>query len=616
MLQSVKISELPSADTLTEDDLIVVDQPDDTKKATLFQVLNHLEDTVEQSVLVELAQPTGAGKSGLMKGGTVQDALTFLTPGMVSSDPYTNFGTAMIAAFQQAMAQGYGEIRIPAGVYTLDRTIDVTLSRSMTLVFSPDAYIYVTSPMTAFKININAKHLNITANGARIMSNWGSTTSASPVYALHLIDASLDKSCSVTDFKVGYVGASKFDYAIRNESINLGTFHRCLLQGKNGIYLESNLANGASAHAMGCQFIGNEIYVDADVFTIANQGALGCEGLIIADGQYITSGTAIRISNVGLTSSSYLPPLVRILNNHINAYQGLYVKDVSRLFVVGNDFQTKYNLTTVVKGIIELGGVQVFEHHGNAYSAVGYGGADATYKATPVYQFASTLTNAFFNSTGNVYWLPGMTKPAYDFESAVNVTRVLSANETLNSAGTWVSSSYKNLITLAPHASIGNNGAASGLDYSSDATFSGGVLTLGSTPPQGFTYNIGTSVVPNSSVITQIVSPAGMVGKEINLLFSAAEVTFTHGVNMICPDQKSAVMSIPNVVKVFAFNTTQTRIMDIGGNTTRRIDITSAPTSKTSAGYHGAEFFDTATKRYYKYFVGYGWVYTTMTDIP
>lgn len=64
MLQSVKISELPSADTLTEDDLIVIDQPDDTKKATLFQVLNHLEDSVEQSTLVVLAQPTGAGKVG------------------------------------------------------------------------------------------------------------------------------------------------------------------------------------------------------------------------------------------------------------------------------------------------------------------------------------------------------------------------------------------------------------------------------------------------------------------------------------------------------------------------------------------------------------------------
>lgn len=56
MLQSVKISELPSATTLTEDDLIVVDQPDDTKKATLFQVFSHLEDTVEQSVLAAQSQ--------------------------------------------------------------------------------------------------------------------------------------------------------------------------------------------------------------------------------------------------------------------------------------------------------------------------------------------------------------------------------------------------------------------------------------------------------------------------------------------------------------------------------------------------------------------------------
>lgn len=79
MLQSVKISELPSATTLTEDDLIVVDQPDDTKKATLFQVFSHLEDTVEQSVLVELAKPTGAGKVGLSQGGTVQDAIFYKT---------------------------------------------------------------------------------------------------------------------------------------------------------------------------------------------------------------------------------------------------------------------------------------------------------------------------------------------------------------------------------------------------------------------------------------------------------------------------------------------------------------------------------------------------------
>ena len=87
MLQSVKISELPSADTLTEDDLIVVDQPDETKKATLFQVLNHLEDSVEQSTLAVLAQPTGGKKIRLSQGGTVQDAIVTVHVDAFGADP-------------------------------------------------------------------------------------------------------------------------------------------------------------------------------------------------------------------------------------------------------------------------------------------------------------------------------------------------------------------------------------------------------------------------------------------------------------------------------------------------------------------------------------------------
>ena len=74
MLQSVKISELPSAGTLTEDDLIVVDQPDDTKKATLFQVSNYLEDVVGQSTLAALAQPDGSDK--VYKGKAPLDEIT------------------------------------------------------------------------------------------------------------------------------------------------------------------------------------------------------------------------------------------------------------------------------------------------------------------------------------------------------------------------------------------------------------------------------------------------------------------------------------------------------------------------------------------------------------
>lgn len=75
MLQSIKISELPSAETLSDDDLVIVDQPDNTKKATLFQVLGQISDSVEGSVLDVLAQPTGAGKSNTTEGLTVQQVI-------------------------------------------------------------------------------------------------------------------------------------------------------------------------------------------------------------------------------------------------------------------------------------------------------------------------------------------------------------------------------------------------------------------------------------------------------------------------------------------------------------------------------------------------------------
>ena len=92
MLQSVKISELPSADTLTEDDLIVVDQPDDTKKATLFQVVSKIEEAVEQTTLDTLAQPDGATKSGY-GGSTVAGTLDapYVITGRVNiRNPYWN----------------------------------------------------------------------------------------------------------------------------------------------------------------------------------------------------------------------------------------------------------------------------------------------------------------------------------------------------------------------------------------------------------------------------------------------------------------------------------------------------------------------------------------------
>lgn len=116
------------------------------------------------------------------------------------------------------------------------------------------------------------------------MSNWGAADGTN-VAAFRLKDATLDKSLSVTDLKVGMADTtSKFGYAVYGSALNLPTFHRCLLQGNVGIYLESALLNRASSHAMGPQIMFCEIYTTTFCVDIANQGVLGCEGIIIMGG--------------------------------------------------------------------------------------------------------------------------------------------------------------------------------------------------------------------------------------------------------------------------------------------------------------------------------------------
>ncbi|QGV85817.1 hypothetical protein F7P08_00505 [Klebsiella pneumoniae] len=90
----------------------------------------------------------GASLIGLEGQGTVQDALFFMTPMIAAADPavgvsdvYAKFGTAMNAAISKAQKQGCGLIFVPGGRYTLDVTIAATLSRSLTILFSADAYI-------------------------------------------------------------------------------------------------------------------------------------------------------------------------------------------------------------------------------------------------------------------------------------------------------------------------------------------------------------------------------------------------------------------------------------------------------------------------------------------
>lgn len=564
-------------------------------------------DTLRQN-LGSSEEGLGISLNALEQGGNGQHLAVFVSPQMRHADPYSHFGAAMMAAFSTAMTMGIGEVRVPAGVYVLDSTVAVTLSMSMALVFDPGVIIYVDSPLTAFNFDVNGKHLAIEGNNARILSRWGSLANTGTV-ACKFTDATLDKSLTVSNLKVGTADSkSKFQHSIYGTGLNLTTFTDCVFQSTYGIYLESVLLNGTLYHAMGNCIDGCKIYTDDCCIKIGNQGALGCEGFIVNGGELVCDTTAIIIDNIGLTSSAYLPPLFRIESVHISAYRALYAKDISRLFFSG-DVQVKSNpsITGTYNGVIEVGGVQQFHHGRVSYSSVPLNGATGADMIPVIYQFASTLSNAFFTSNGNIYQLDAMTAPVFAFSGTANVTEIQVSNDRLTSSGSWVSSTYLAYVRLPPEMTIGNLGASAGLDYSTKGAFSSGVLSLGTRPSQGFTYSIPTSILPNGSAISQITFPSQMVGKEVNILLAAANVSFTHGTNMVCPDQKSFVMTLPNVIKVFALNTTQCIILDVGGMANRHTDITSIPTSRTSPGYPGAEVLDSANMILYRYIAGYGW---------
>ena len=77
----------------------------ETARDQTQQIIN---DAGEQSTLVVLAQPTGAGKSGLLQGGTVQDSIFWHTPEAsgAKGDGVTDDLSALVATDLKALASG------------------------------------------------------------------------------------------------------------------------------------------------------------------------------------------------------------------------------------------------------------------------------------------------------------------------------------------------------------------------------------------------------------------------------------------------------------------------------------------------------------------------------
>lgn len=103
-------------------------------EAARDQTQQIINDAGEQSTLVVLAQPTGASKSGMLQGGTVQDALkscvSVLAHGAKGDfNPTTKNGTDDTQAFKDAISyaisHGLRNVYVPAGHYLITDELNI-----------------------------------------------------------------------------------------------------------------------------------------------------------------------------------------------------------------------------------------------------------------------------------------------------------------------------------------------------------------------------------------------------------------------------------------------------------------------------------------------------------
>lgn len=105
-IETVKIRELPSATSIDENDLLVIDQTDATKKATLIQVLDN-SGVVKKT---EIAKNTGASLVGTASGKTVQQEIDSRM-GLSTASGASNVGTTDGGTVQSDINQHVTNLR-------------------------------------------------------------------------------------------------------------------------------------------------------------------------------------------------------------------------------------------------------------------------------------------------------------------------------------------------------------------------------------------------------------------------------------------------------------------------------------------------------------------------
>lgn len=239
-------------------------------------------------VIIELAKPTGAGKSGLLQGGAIQDAVQYLTPEMFyESVVDDDWSQAFVSAGQKSIETGmpvYGFGK----TYKIGAAITITAHelRDMTFVptasysgAAPDVY----TPTTTGKVKLsNITFDGFKARGARVRRGL---FTGQPVVDLHDVKCRNNGSILRTTITTAINTASNFVIPVAdatgfaaNNAIWIGD-SKCLILSIAGNNI--TLVNDGTKPTLQPGGTGSGTYRAGQYFTKDGDGK---NGLTIGDG--------------------------------------------------------------------------------------------------------------------------------------------------------------------------------------------------------------------------------------------------------------------------------------------------------------------------------------------
>lgn len=559
----------------------------------------------DAAIRANLGSSEGAFLSGYKLrtvGARLDDEVSVLDYG--ASD---QFGSAMMAAIDDVMNRGGGSIFVPGGQYVLDTSIIKTLTTNVSIRMSSGAYVRVDSPMDVF--NINAGDYRFVLRDGIFAANWSAGIEHDA--AILRIEAStLKRTCIVEHVTGETLSGQYFKYAVYGNTVNDSEFNFIHFNGPYPIWLTAT-KSGASAHAMTnninfCKFYGATVGI-----TIVNDAVLGCEGTKIHFCD-ILAQTGVQVIATSALGSGYLPPEFDIIGGHINAYVALNIQSISRFKMIGVDVQSKHRTDDGVLGICQFYSCQSVDIvSANKFTSVSLSDAPATERKTQVYlgKYNSLVTARVYIG-GNDFWLDGMTNPLISMNDPSDVSGLYFDVNKRSTAGPIILRAYKDRIRIYDDVDLTAYDVNEGLAENSSHSFNSGTgILIITKPPHGHYVRVSATTLPSGSTINQVVVN-NMYGEDITIDFEAAEILFTHGGNLICPDAVSTKAWLPCRVVFRMINNQQSKVVSISGIAAKH-NRNAPPASSSASGVVGDEYFDGTY--YYKYFIGYGWRRTEFT---